>query len=409
MSSSISKFTVSATAFARAVAQVTPVVPSSPLVSILETVVLVGTGSVVGAAASLKLVCSNLETQLLVSLPVDCFSNFMVCIPAKTLLATLKGFPDAPVTCEVDETNNILTLLLGRSRYKMVGEAVKDFPRMSPLAKVFTTITMPEQMLRAALVATLSTASTNDSRPALNAVMFEARNHDAENAPLRLRNSPQSLSLVGISNNRLCLWQADAQDERYEEVTWDKPTKFLVPRQAIQLLISQLNPKSADPIVLHIDETNIRTSSGSWVSRLLAETPMEYRQVIPGLGGQVAEVDRDEMLTALRRLAIYTPDKTDMVVLNFNNARELQLSADNHLVGNEGNETVSCAYDGNDMMLAFPSGHLVQLLSIWDKGRVLFHLGGTKKPTVITLAEEGDVPTITCTIMPSYLPEAIAA
>lgn len=392
-----SKLVVSSAAFAKALAQATPVVAANPVVPILENVLLVGTGSVVGQSATLQLVCTNFETLLLVTLDVECFENFAICVPAKKLLATLKGFPEGPLACEVDTELNTFEMNAGRSKYRLAGELPNDFPKMKPLARTYSQVTLPSSILATALKATLTTAAVNEQRTYFNAVLIEA--------------TAQELRIVACDGHTVGIYQMDSDDERAEEVNWEGEFKYLIPRNSAQLLASQLDPKSYAPVTLLADDTNVRLKDGSWVSRLVDEAYADYRSVIPFLHKHTLEADRDELLAALRRLSGYTPDMTGMALFQLSEDSELaELRAENPMWGNEGKEEVACQFTGEPLTIGFPATRLVQILSLWPGGTIRFNMNGPSRGALLTLAAEDDCPLLTCLVMPSILaPVAVAA
>ncbi|MGI4864176.1 MAG: DNA polymerase III subunit beta [Janthinobacterium lividum] len=392
-----SKFIVSSAAFAKALAQVVPVIAGSPIVPILENVLLVGTGSVVGTAATVQLVGTNFETLLSVTLAVEGFENFALCVPARKLLSTLKGFPDAPITCEVDDEVNTFELSAGRSRYKLAGELPHDFPKMKPVERKPTQFSIPSNLLRAALAATLETAATNDQRTYFNAVLIEA--------------TASELRFVGCDGHTIAIYDITDEDERFEEVEWEGTFKLLVPRGSAQLLLNRLDAKSSALLTLLADSTNIRLQDGGWVSRLVDETYADYRGVLPGIHPQILDVDRDELLAALRRLTGYTPEKTDMAVFSLTQEVEsFTIRADSPDWGNEGSEEVGGLFEGQPLTIGFPAARLAQLLSLWPSGKIRFSMDGSSRAALLTLAQEEDAPVLTCLVMPSVmLPAALAA
>lgn len=376
------KFIISAKAFSNALAQVAPVVANNPVVPILENICLSVTDS------TMRLLCSNLETELAVSLPVECREDFAAAVPARKLLTLLKGFPDAPVTCTWNPDTYAFELAVGKGKYKVAGENPADFPKPRKAAATALSVTMPTPALRAALTATLTLCSTDTNRPAMTAVLVEA--------------TDAGLRFVATDGHRIGYWEKNGPLGD-NAVQWSGPGSFLIPKSAAALLLAQLDPKATADVTLTADATNVRTADGRWITRLIDERYPEYRNVIPQGNRNVAEVDRDELLTSVRRLEQIANATTKQIRLAFS-ANELTASAEDLDFSSEGSEVLGCDYDGEPMEIGFSALYLTQLLSLLPPGPVRVAMSTPNRAACLTAASDSDTaPALLYLVMPVQL------
>ena len=364
------KFTLSAKAFASALAQVTPVVANNAVIPALENVKLTVSGSEAGKRATMRLMCSNLETELQVTLDVDCHTDFAAAVPAKKLLALLKTLPDAPLTCVWNGESYAFDLSIGRSKYKLAGENASDFPLTRASGPTTLTISMSCHTLRAALSATMSLCSTDELRQAMTGVYVEA--------------TASELRFVATDGHRVGYWQADAGDDSV--AAYPLPNSYLIPRSAAALLLAQLDPKSDQVLTLIADATNVRTADGRWVTRLIDERFPEYRNVIPELRHHnIAIVDRDELLTTMRRLENVANEKTRQVQLFFK-SDGLVASAQDIDFSREGQEVVACEFDGEEVEIGFNASYITQTLALLPAGLIRIAMSTPNRAAMFTPA-----------------------
>lgn len=383
------KFIIGSRAFSDALQKVTPVVAGNPVVPILENTLITVTGSVVGQAATMRLLCSNLETELSIDLPVECRENFAAAVPAKKLLTLLKGFPDAPVTCTWNPENYAFELAVGRGKYKVAGENPADFPKPRKQAAVALLVRMPTPALRAALTATLTLCGTDNNRAAMTAVLVEATALD--------------LRFVGCDGHRVGYWESTDNTEDGSE--WSNPGSFLIPRLAAALLLAQLDPKSTADVTLSADATNVRTADGRWITRLVDERYPDYRNVIPpaSSNANVAVVDRDELLTTVRRLEQLANEKTKQIRLSFA-GHELTAAAEDLDFSSEGSEVLGCDYTGEPMEIGFNATYLTQTLGLLPAGRVRVAMSTPTRAATMTAGDDhAAAPALLYLVMPVQL------
>ena len=363
------------------------------MVPILDNVWLVVTGSVAGEGATLRLKCSNLETDLVAALPVVATENFQAAVPAKKLLALLRGFPEAPVNCAWNADDYAFTATVGKSKYKLAGENPADFPRPRKAAATALSVTLPVPALRAALLATMGLCGVDGNRPAMTAVLVEA-------TALELR-------FVGCDGHRVGFWESN--DNTEDGATWSGPGSFLLPKAAAVLLLAQLDPKGAGPVTLTADATSVRTDDGRWTARLVDERYVEYRQVIPAASANpnVAVVDRDELLATVRRLEQMANEKSKQIRLAFS-ADELTASAEDLDFCSEGSEVLGCDYAGEALEIGFSATYLTQTLALLPTGPVRIAMSTPERAALLMAANDRpEAPALLYLVMPLALTQYV--
>ena len=105
------------------------------------------------------------------------------------------------------------------------------------------------------------------------------------------------------------------------------------------------------------------------ICRLIDERFPDYENVIPTENPNRMNIDRQELLSSLRRIAIYANKTTHQVRLKLTGS-ELMISAEDLDFSNEANERLSCDHDGEDIEIGFNVNYLLDALGAVDGDEV---------------------------------------
>jgi DNA polymerase-3 subunit beta len=387
------KFIASSSAFAKALAQVTPIIATRPLVPAVECALLVGTGSVVGQAASVRIICSNLETTLAVKADVECESNFAALVPAKRLLETLRGLPDQPVTFLLNEETHTVEVRADRSRYMLSGMKPSDFPKVLGLNPKHRALTLPAKVLRAGLLSALVTARRDNLGAEFENVQIDADENAIEG---------YTVNIVGADNPNVSMFSY-----RLEEATGLSGLSFMLSRSPAEQLARLLSDKDEAPVTLLTDGVNVRLADGRWASRLAEGTYPAYQRVFPPTSPNTLWVDAGELAEAVRRLNKYAPGIDRQLSISLAQDAPVRLVTANYELSQAGNEEVAGEYQGEDMQISFNGEQLANLLALYS-GKIEVGLGTASRAVVITDELNGlDYAPLTCLLVPLH--EVVAA
>jgi DNA polymerase-3 subunit beta len=138
------------------------------------------------------------------------------------------------------------------------------------------------------------------------------------------------------------------------------------------------------------------------ICRLIDERFPDYENVIPKDNKNKMVIDRAELLSSMRRIAIYANKTTHQVRLKITGS-ELQISAEDLDFSNEANERLSCEHDGEDIEIGFNARFLIEMLSNGDAKEVEFQFSAPNKAGLIVPREKEDNEDILMLVMPVML------
>jgi len=328
----------------------------------------------------LTVVATDLETVMKVHLDVEAKDTGKVCIPAKILMDSLKNIPEQPLTFTIDKNFGI-EITSDNGKYKVMGENPDNFPK-EPAADEANSFTMISTALVTAINKSLFAVSNDDLRPAMTGVFFEL--------------DKNGLTCVATDAHRLVKYKRT-------DVSCPKTDTFIVPKKPLTLLKTAL-PDNADELTLSYNSNHLFVKHGGTelVCRLIDARFPDYKVVIPVDNPYKLTVNKNDFQNALRRVSVFSNKSTNQVALTISGT-QLQLAAQDIDFSFEGNERMSCQYDGEDLQIAFNAKFLIEMLNAAETREINIELSTSTKAGIIKPTEMGENEDLLMLVMPLML------
>ncbi len=338
------KFSANTSDLLRIISKVNGVVPSKSTSPILENVVFDLLND------NLSITATDMDTWLSSSIKVKGSEEGKIAIPAKRLLDTLRTLsPDSDVSFHADITTNKIKITTKNGEYSLTGENAKEFPS-SPQFKGIEELNLESAVLKSIIHKTAFAVSTDELRPAMMGVLFQSKGSE--------------LRSVATDGHRLV--RVITKLPKGSGLKRD----IIVPAKALHLVIRTL--ESGDNTI-SMSDTHIRFTFDKTVliSRLIDETYPNYESVIPQDNDKNLMVNRDELLTSLRRVALYASATTHQVRFEMGKGT-VTVSAQDMDFGGEARETLTGEYTSEKLDIGFNSVYLIDILTHLDTEKVNF-------------------------------------
>lgn len=311
----------------------------------------------------LRITASDLETTMIVTIQPDLVEGAgEVTIPARLLIDILKNFPDIPVSFNIDESTLAIEITTGEGRYKMVGHKSDEFPKV-PVLQEPMTWEIPADVLACGFEKTVFATGNDEIRPVMTGVFMEMTNN--------------GLNFVATDAHKLVRY-------RRLDIKTDTLASFIVPKKPINQLKSALAGKADETVVVEFNKTNASfTMSGfKLVCRLIDGKYPNYEAVIPKANSNKLTIDRQLLLSAIRRVAIFSSKATHQIRFKIA-GQELTLTAEDLDYYNEAKERLACNYSGDDMEIGFNSRFFQEMLGNLNQQEVLLEMSAPNRAGLI--------------------------
>lgn len=284
-------------------------------------------------------------------------------VGARKLLELVRELRPGDITVRALE-NQFVEVVSGRSRVKLVGLAASEFPAFPQSeAKGKPTFMLPAGTLATMIDRTIFAVSTDETRAHLGGVY--------------LTGSDESLRFVGTDGHRLALVDQPVKDARPIE------KGIILPRKGLAELRRLLDDAEGNVAAL-VTPNALRVQQGEveLVMRLVDGEFPNYEQVIPKATKSKVMVDKNELLSALRRVSVVASDRARGVKLQVGEGL-LTISASSPDFG-EASEEIEISYGGEALSVGFNSRYLTDVLAVLpEEQRVEIGLIDDASPGVI--------------------------
>ncbi|RZJ72377.1 MAG: DNA polymerase III subunit beta [Flavobacterium sp.] len=329
----------------------------------------------------LKVSASDLETTMTATLEIDSSSKGSVAVPAKLLLETLKTFPEQPLAFTVED-NNTIEISSNSGKYALAYAAGDEFPNSVSLDDPSSTVVAAE-VLATAISKTIFAAGNDDLRPVMSGVFFQF--------------SPQGLTFVATDAHKLVKYART-------DVTASQVADFIMPKKPLTILKGILSSSDAE-VKIEYNDSNATFSFDNYVltCRLIDGKYPNYEAVIPKENPNKLLIDRTQILSSVRRVAIFSNKTTHQIRLKIAGA-ELNISAEDIDYSNKAEERLTCDYQGDDMQIGFNSRFLTEMLTNLQSDEIMLEMSLPNRAGILTPVDgldEGE--TVTMLVMPVML------
>lgn len=293
------KLTASKTQLNEALSATLAVAPSRSTLPVLENTLL----SAIDGRLTLK--ATDLDLHMATGFPCELAREGAICLPSKRLASLIRELPTETVSFEV--SGQVATISSGKLVTRLNGLPAEEFP--SGEDEDFSdSITLPGTELSAAIRRTAFCASTDETRYILNGLLLQGG---------------ETPIVIGTDGRRLSRVQIEAAIP--ESVCAILPNKAIA---AIQKIITD------SPVTLEIGESFAAVHGENAIlrTRLIAGTYPDWKQVMPKHLPHSLEIDRETLLSAVRRVGLLANDKVSSITLTFT-PESLTVSASSPTIG----------------------------------------------------------------------------
>lgn len=371
------KFIVSSTGLFSHLQAVSRVINSKNSLPILDCVLMEVKEGI------LSLTASDSESTLTTSLPVnDTDGNGRFAVSARKFIDSLKEIPEQPLTFEVDTNNFNIAIYYLNGKYSLVGQNADDFPLAPALRDNPIHISMASKVLVNGINRTLFATAEDELRPVMNGVYMDM--------------TPADITFVASDGHRLVRDKSTAAHANTNAA-------FILPKKPSNIWKTLLT-KGEDEVTIDFDEKNtvITASEYKMVCRLIEGRYPNYNSVIPQDNPYKVRIDRQAMMSALRRVSVFSSQASSLIKLHLDN-NQLQISAQDIDFSTSAEEILTCEYDGNPMSIGFKSTFLIDILNNLNAEEVIIELTDPSRAGVIVPAEQEENDDVLMLLMPMML------
>lgn len=328
---------------------------------------------------SLKFSATDLDLAIELTSPAVVNEKGSITLPAKKLNEIISKLPDKPVSFELNEDTNVVSITCGNSKFDIVGISSSEFPELAQkeLLKDKISVSVKIKPFLKAVKQTVFSTASYDTNNILSGVFCKIFNGELE--------------MAATDGNRL-----SRVIEKLDSVE-DNDFTAVIPSKTLNELLrftAGFENESMD-IIVKKGQILFKMDDRFLASRLLEGQYPKYQQLIPEKGEKTAVVDREALIVALDRVSTMVNERTSIVKFTFSDDK-LLLKADTSDAG-ASMDLIDINYKDDELMIAFNYRYILDSLKIMDSEKVRIDLNTPLSATVFKPQSDDNY---ICLVMP---------
>lgn len=356
------KFNIEGKAFQQQLQAVSKVINSKNTIRILDNFLLRIKGDM------LSITGSDSENVLTAFVPVsDCEEGGEIAVPAKRLLDITKEIDNQPLTFYVNDETKEIDLRFLNGHFNFMGVDAAEYPKLRDMPEDCTALQLPSEMVLKGINSTWFAVSSDTARPVMTGIYFDIHQED--------------VTFVSSDTHKLVKYVNRQKAPGIE-------ASFVLPAKTASIIRNLVTKDDAE-IRISFDSKGGLFEFGEYIlySVFINGNYPNYNRVIPVNNPFSLLADRGSMISALRRVNLFAPKSSNLVVFNLRE-NDVVVSAQDLDYGTSADERLSCEYTGNSMTVGFNGVFMVEILSNMDCDSVLLRLSDPARPGIFSAFEQ---------------------
>ena len=371
------RFIVSSSALLNRLQTVGRVISSKNTIHILDCFLFEIQGNM------LNITASDSETTMITSMElVESDADTRFCINAKTIQDSIKEIAEQPLTFDINPDNMEITASYQNGRFNIVGQSADEYPDMNLAQDGMDAFVMPAETMLNGINRCLFATADDELRPVMNGIYFDIQ--------------PDNLTFVATDGHKLVR-------NKFYDLKDNQPAAFILPKKPATIL-KNLLPKETGDVTLKFNARNayISTESARLICRLVEGRYPNYNSVIPSNNPYRVTVDRLTLLSALKRVLIFSNQSSALIKLHMED-NQLVVSGQDIDYSTSAEEHVPCEYADNPMNIGFKGTFLIDILNNITGENVVIELADPSRAGVSVPAEQEENDDLLMLLMPMML------
>lgn len=370
------KFTSDKASLQQALQQLSKVTPTRSTLPILGSV-LISTED-----KRLSIRATDLEISQVIYIPAKIDSVGSIAIQQRTLLEITNEISEGELEIEVSDEGKIsITTIFGT--YSIMGKPVDEFPSL-PEIDDQQVIQIPAPILKRIIEKTAFAVSRDELKPSLLGVLFQFQD--------------DGLRAVATDGHRLVKHiRTDYGDNGYKGDN-------IIPVKFLNILHGYLD--TDETITLKVSDNHVMMDSKETAlyTRIIDERFPDYDSVFPTDNDKRMIVSRDDILSAVKRVSIFSNKTTHQIALNISE-EALEITTEDVETVSSAREKLECKYEGEAIIIGYNSNYLRDILNHVDSQDVIMELRSPVSAAVVYPTEQQENEELSMLLMPIRLNE----
>ncbi len=313
---------------------------------------------------------SDMETRLTTNVEVqDAEGSGKFAVDVKRTINLLKELPDTGMSFEVNEETLEVQIKYVSGHSKLPALNGEDYPVKAASTSEVKHFSLPAKNVADGISRTIFAVGTDDMHPQFMGVYWDIK--------------PDMIIFVASDSHKLVRYKQTKVAPNFER-------SFILPSKPAAILNSIIDKGSVEPVAISVDETSatFETKDFALSCRFVNGRYPNYNSVIPENNPYSVLIDRVTLLNALRRVSVLA-SVGGLIKFQLDENSILLTSQDiDHATSAE--ETVTCEYSGQPMIIGFKNVDIIEVLNNLDSESVYIKLLDPARAGIFLPSEQNE-------------------
>ncbi|HEY4831980.1 MAG TPA: DNA polymerase III subunit beta [Waddliaceae bacterium] len=259
-------------------------------------------------------------------------------VPAKTFSSLIRELTALNVEIRTN-SHDVTEIIADSSRFKIHGMNSSEFPSLPDLRDA-TKLKIPQDQFKDMLFRTAFAVSRDETRYTFTGVCMQIANGKA--------------IFTGTDGKKLA--------KSTHSIDFDPSFSgtYIIPIRSVEELLKTLEEEGTVSIYLMDDKIAVENDNSLFITKLLSGEYPDVQQVIPTKHEIVVSLHREELISLLRQVSLFTENAHHSVKFSLEKG-ELKLSANTKELG-EGKVSMPVDYHQDPLEIAFNPTYFIEIL-----------------------------------------------
>ena len=349
------KFSISRFSLIEATSKIQSIIAARPAVPILANILIEA-----GKENTLTLSATDLRISMQVMVEAKVEVPGAITLTGKHFFKLIRELTCPRLEISIQDSATV-SIKAGDSTFRLKAVEKEEFPSFPAANSDAPSFLIDPDKIKQALARSVCGAAKEDSRHVLNGVLLEIGSDGA--------------SFTGTDGKKLSFSTITVS------VSEEVHQSYLIPLKSAEEIIKLMN-KDEVRFTLFSDMVKLEMPGIIFITKLLSGDYPDVSKVIPPESEKPIQLHKEELMTLLKQIALFTSEKSHSVQFSLAN-NELSLSAGLSELG-EGKVKMSVNYDQKPFEIAFNPHFFHEILRHLNDDLVNLHLATPHSPAMIT-------------------------
>ena len=359
----------------KALNKLSKAIPSRSTLPILSSVLFAS------GEDSTVLKSTDLEITIITKLNASVDGIGSVAIPFQSLSEITNELSDETRIVISSDDNNKIKFITDNGSYNIMGKSFEEFPT-TPTINNKKSTNIDSSTIKDLIKRSSFAVSRDDLKPALTGVLF--------------RFGEKQITCVATDGHRLVKYVKN------NYLGGEYVGDVIIPKKYLNLILNNIDDNQLLTFFVGDGYVETNNNNDTYLTRTIDERFPDFESVIPKDNDKELIINKNLLLSAVKRVSIFSNKSTYQIALNLNK-EEILITTEDPEKASKAQEKIDGNYDGDDLIIGYNASYLKDVLSHAPNKNIIIKLKSSISAALFYPTEQEKDTNLTMLLMPIRL------